>query len=58
MNRRSMERLKLDKRLTRRRGWITKEEYERQLAALPDVSDKVAEPEAMGPEEPEPNSEP
>lgn len=56
MNRRSMERLKLDKRLTRRRGWISKEEYERKLATLPDVSDKVAKPER--PEEAQPQSEP
>ena len=58
MDRRSMERLKLDKRLTRRRGWISKEEYERKLAGLPDVSGKVAEPEPEAPEEPEPQREP
>ncbi len=45
MDRRSTSKLKLDKRLIRRRGWISKEELERELAALPDVSAKIAEPE-------------
>ena len=57
MDRRSMERLKLDKRLMRRRGWISKEDYEREIASLPDVSGKVAEPEHE-PEGQEPPQEP
>ena len=32
--------LRLDRRLTRRRGWISPEELERELEALPDVADK------------------
>ena len=50
MDRRSTQQLKLDRRLIRRRGWISKEELERELTALPDVSDKLADPE---PEEPD-----
>lgn len=49
MDRRSMQRLKLDKRLTSRRGWIRGEELERELEALPDVSHKLADPEREGP---------
>jgi hypothetical protein len=45
MDRKSIHKLKLDKRLIRRRGWISAEELERELEALPDVSDKIAEPE-------------
>ena len=45
MDRRSTARLKLDRRLIRRRGWISKEELERELADLPDVSAKIADPE-------------
>ena len=42
--------LKLDRRLLRRRGWIDPAELERELEALPDVSDKVKPPEADEPE--------
>jgi hypothetical protein len=35
----------LDRRLIRRRGWITPVELEKQLANLPDVADRIAEPE-------------
>ena len=45
MDRRSTQKLRLDRRLIRRRGWISQEELERELAALPDVSAKIAEPE-------------
>ena len=56
MNRESLEKLRLDRRLMRRRGWIAKEELARELADLPDVSHKVAPPEeepgeASAPEE-------
>ena len=37
--------LRLDRRLVGRRGWIAPEELERELAALPDVSDKILPPE-------------
>ena len=42
MDRESMRRLRLDRRLIRRPGWLSKEELERELAALPDVSHKIA----------------
>jgi hypothetical protein len=37
--------LRLDSRLTDRRGWIDRKELARELAELPDVSDKAAPPE-------------
>ena len=42
--------LKLDRRLLRRRGWIDPGELERELEALPDVSDKIQPPDADEPE--------
>jgi hypothetical protein len=42
MDRESMQRLRLDRRLIRRRGWLSEEDLERELAALPDVSHKIA----------------
>jgi hypothetical protein len=42
----ALRKLRLDRRLTDRRGWIPHQELARELAALPDVSDKVAPPEA------------
>lgn len=36
--------LKLDRRLIERREWIEPAELERELAALPDVADKIAPP--------------
>jgi len=33
--------LKFDRRLLRRRGWVDPEELEKELADLPDVSDKA-----------------
>ena len=42
MDRESMRRLRLDRRLIRRRGWLSEEDLERELAALPDVSYKIA----------------
>ena len=41
----SARNLRLDRRLARRRGWIDPEELERELAALPDTSDKIQPPE-------------
>ena len=45
-----LRKLRLDRRLVDRRGWISLEEFDRELAALPDVSQKVApeEPAAAG----------
>lgn len=41
MNRDSVTKLRLDRRLLHRRGWLTQEERERALAELPDVSQKA-----------------
>ncbi len=41
MDRDSMKRLRLDRRLIRRRGWISPPDLERELSALPDVSAKI-----------------
>lgn len=40
--------LRLDRRALRRRDWISPDELEKELAALPDVADKIGEstPEA------------
>jgi hypothetical protein len=42
MNRESTEKLRFDRRLINRPGWISKAELEKNLEALPDVSDKIA----------------
>jgi len=41
MNRDSIQKLRLDRRLIRRAGWISEQELERELAALPDLSAKM-----------------
>ena len=49
MDRESVERLKFDRRLQRRRGWVAEEELESHVESLPDVAGKmttVAELEA------------
>jgi hypothetical protein len=51
MDRESKERLRLDRRLVRRRGYISPEELERELSQLPDVAHKAV------PLEPEEGSE-
>ena len=38
----ALRELRLDSRLTDRRGWIDRKELARALAELPDVSDKAA----------------
>lgn len=49
-----LKRVRLDRRALRRRDWISPDELKRELAALPDVSDKIdvsspdAAPEAGG----------
>jgi hypothetical protein len=40
--------LRLDKRLIRRRGWISSEDLRRELDSLPDVSAKIQPPEEPG----------
>jgi len=47
-----MAKLRLDRRLTRRSSWISQEELDRELADLPDVSDKIAEIEEAGDDDP------
>ena len=37
----SIRNLRLDRRLLRRRGWISDDELEQELAALPEVGDKA-----------------
>ena len=51
MNRDATRKLKTDRRLIHRRGWISKEELDKQLDALPDVSHKIAPPEDLEDEE-------
>jgi hypothetical protein len=36
-----MERLRFDRRLSRRQGWVAPDELEQELNSLPDVADKV-----------------
>lgn len=37
--------LRMDRRLLARRGWIDPEDLEKELASLPDASDKIADSE-------------
>ena len=41
MNRESLDKLRLDRRLLNRRGWMSAAERARALEALPDVSQKA-----------------
>lgn len=41
----SLAKLRLDRRLLDRRRWVSAEEIAKELAALPDVSDKIAPPQ-------------
>ena len=50
MDQKAMQQFRYDRRLIRRRGWIGREELERALEALPDVSDKIAPREEEKPE--------
>ncbi len=54
MDKETMRKLKLDRRLIGRRGWISEDELHRELEALPDASDKILPPEP--PEAAEPSS--
>ena len=51
MNREATEKLRLDRRLAHRPRWISKAELQKELEALPDVSDKIAPPEEPDSEE-------
>ena len=52
MNRESLDKLRLDRRLMRRRGWMSQGELARALDQLPDVGNKAttlgAEADARG----------
>lgn len=51
MDRESLDRLRFDRRLQNRRGWLAPGELERHVDSLPDVSDKLttlADQEAAG----------
>ena len=37
----AIKKLRLDRRLQTRRGWIDPADLEKELSALPDVSDKI-----------------
>lgn len=50
--------LRLDRRLTSRRGWIPPEELEHELEALPDVADKGVRGDPEGDEPTEGGSGP
>jgi hypothetical protein len=41
MNRESMQKLRLDRRLIRRPGWLAPAEVESEIDALPDVAHKA-----------------
>ena len=41
MPNRSKDLMRMDRRLLERPGWISPEEVDQELAALPDVSDKI-----------------
>jgi len=56
MNREAIEKLRLDRRLIRRRGWISSGEVEQALGELPDVSAKIAPSEGSGAAESAPAS--
>jgi hypothetical protein len=59
MNRDSIQKLRLDRRLIRRSGWISAQELEQELAALPDVSEKLTTlGEVEDREESDPDAEP
>ena len=46
MNRRSLEMLRMDRRLAGRSGWMSKEGLAGEAEALPDASEKIAVKEA------------
>jgi hypothetical protein len=42
MNRRSLEKLRLDRRLTGRHGWISQADITTEIEKMPDAGEKVA----------------
>jgi len=58
MNRESQSKLKFDRRLRGRPGWVSEQELETELEGLEDVSENVADEESQEAErsrEPEPS---
>ena len=47
MKKQSLEKLRLDRRLAGRRGWISKADLAGEAEGLPDASEKIAEEEAQ-----------
>ncbi|MEE2674988.1 MAG: hypothetical protein VX466_14395 [Myxococcota bacterium] len=50
MDRETISKLRLDKRLSNRRGWISPDDLDRELEALPDASEKIQPSEEPGDE--------
>ena len=46
MNRRSLENMRMDRRLTGRGGWASQADLDREAENLPDASEKIAIAEA------------
>jgi len=46
MNRRSLEKLRTDRRLAGRKGWISKADLAQETLELPDTGGKIAERDA------------
>jgi len=47
MKKQSLEKMRLDRRLAGRRGWISKADLAGKAEALPDASEKIAAEEAQ-----------
>ena len=50
MNRRSLEKLRMDRRLAGRKGWMSRADLARKAEGLPDASGKIAEEEEAEPD--------
>ena len=57
MNRESLDKLRLDRRLIHRRGWMSEAERRRALEALPDVAAKATTLGAESGEDESPSEE-
>lgn len=58
MNRRSLEKMRMDRRLTGRGGWISQADLDREAENLPDASAKIAAEEAKSNSEEDKNEAP
>ena len=45
MNKESLDKLRFDRRLRHRRGWVNEDVYSKEIDSLADASDKVAPPD-------------